>query len=188
MTPSRRILSLVFLSALAAPAIADEALWARLKAEPNLVVFMRHAQPRGGHPLTWDESGACKGEAMLTAEGKAHAKRIGDAFASRGIVPKVISSPMCRCRDTATIAFGDGPVLDAELREIASGDGARAKQFERKAVALIASHRGAAPVVFVSHRPNIDLLSMELVDEGELLVGRSNEKGDIDVLGRIKVR
>ncbi len=181
-------MSFVLLFALAAPAMADDALWARLKTEPNLVVLMRHAQPRGGNPLTWDESGGCKGESMLTVEGKSHARRIGDAFASRGIVPRVISSPMCRCRDTATIAFGESPVLDGDLREVASADARRAKEFERKAGSLIARHRGAVPVVFVSHRPNIDLLSMELVEEGELLVGRANEKGDIDVLGRIKVR
>jgi hypothetical protein len=39
----------------------------------------------------------------------------------------------------------------------------------------------------VSHRPNIDLLTMELVDEGELLVGRANAHGEIEVLGRIRV-
>jgi hypothetical protein len=46
---------------------------------------------------------------------------------------------------------------------------------------------GSVPVVLVSHRPNIDLLTMELVDEGELLVGRANANGEIEVLGRIKV-
>ena len=39
----------------------------------------------------------------------------------------------------------------------------------------------------MSHRPNIDQLTMELVDEGELLVGRANASGEIDVLGKIKV-
>jgi hypothetical protein len=61
------------------------------------------------------------------------------------------------------------------------------KIFESKALLLIASHRGSVPVVFVSHRPNIDLLTMELIDSGELLVGRANAKGEIDVLGKIKI-
>ena len=52
---------------------------------------------------------------------------------------------------------------------------------------LIASYRGSVPVVLVSHHPNIDLLTMELIDEGELLVGRARANGEIDVLGRIKV-
>ena len=57
-----------------------------------------------------------------------------------------------------------------------------------KGESLIASHRGSSPVVFVSHRPNIDLLGLELIDEGELLVARANENGELTVLGKIKVQ
>ena len=166
---------------------SDDALWKRLKSEGGLIVLMRHAQPAGGNPLLWDESGNCVGEPMLTEGGKAHARRIGEAFASHGLRPTVISSPMCRCRDTARIAFGDAFVTDGALREVASADSERAKQFERTAQSLIGSRRGPAPVVFVSHRPNIDLLTMELIDSGDLLVGQVNDKGEIDVLGKITV-
>ena len=182
-----RISALVLVGAVSVPAWADDMLWKRLETESNLVVLMRHTQPGGGNPLTWDESGNCKGESMLTASGEMHAKRIGAAFASRGVKPRAISSPMCRCRDTARIAFGGAPVTDEDLREVASADASRMKLFERKAQSLIASYRGAVPLVLVSHRPNIDQLTMELLDEGELLVGRANANGEIDVLGKIKV-
>lgn len=125
---------------------------------------------------------------MLTEAGKAHAIKIGEGFAKRGLKPAVISSPMCRCRDTARLAFGDSVITDAALREIATADAERANEFERKAQALIVSHLGSAPVVFVSHRPNIDLLTLELISEGELLVGRANAKGEINVLGKIAVQ
>ena len=183
-----RILWILLLLLPTLPAWAsDDALWKRLKSEGGLIVLMRHAQPAGGNPLLWDESGNCAGEPMLTDGGRAHARRIGEAFASRGIRPTVISSPMCRCRDTARIAFGDAFVTDGALREVASADSERAKQFERTAQSLIGNRRGPAPVVFVSHRPNIDLLTMELIDSGDLLVGRVNDKGEIDVLGKITV-
>jgi len=183
-----RIVSFLLGLAFIPYALADDALWEKLKTEGRLVVLMRHAQPAGGNPLTWDESGNCKGESMLTLDGKAHARRIGEAFASRGIKAKVISSPMCRCLDTSKIAFGEKLVTDAELREVASADAERAKLFERKAQSLIGSHLGRLPVVFVSHRPNIDLLAMELIDSGDLLVGRASDKGEIEVLGKIKVQ
>jgi phosphohistidine phosphatase SixA len=183
-----RIAMFVLLNVLAMHVEADEFLWEKLRTEPNLVVLMRHTQPGGGNPLTWDESGSCKGESMLTAEGKAHARKIGEAFASHGIKPSVISSPMCRCRDTARIAFGEALLTDAALREIATADRERTSAYERKAQSLIASHRGSSPVVFVSHRPNIDLLSMELINEGELLVARANENGELTVLGKIQVQ
>jgi broad specificity phosphatase PhoE len=182
-----RITTFVLLGALILPAWADDMLWKKLETESDLVVLMRHTQPAGGNPLTWDESGNCKGESMLTESGRAHAKRIGGAFAAHGVKPRVISSPMCRCRDTARIAFGDDLLTDENLREVASADSDRMKRFERKAQSLIASHRGSVPVVLVSHRPNIDLLTMELINEGELLVGRANANGEIDVLGKIKV-
>ena len=139
--------------------------------------------------LTWDQSGNCEGEAMLTVGGKAHARKIGEEFARRGIRPAVISSPMCRCRDTAQIAFGQVPVTDAALRETASADPQRTATFERKAQLLIASRRGASPVIFVHHRPNIDLLSMELISEGEPIVARSNANGElVVVLGKIIIQ
>ncbi|MEP7068892.1 MAG: histidine phosphatase family protein [Usitatibacter sp.] len=187
MTERLRAVLMALLSALALPAGADDFLWKRLATEPDLVVLMRHTQPAGGNPLAWDVSGRCEGESMLTAEGRAHAKRIGDAFSARGIRPTVISSPMCRCRDTARIAFGGEPSTDGELREVANADAERMNAFERKAQALIAARRGAAPIVFVSHRPNIDRLTLELIDSGELLVGRAGAGGEIDVLGKIAI-
>jgi hypothetical protein len=43
-------------------------------------------------------------------------------------------------------------------------------------------------VVLVSHRPNIDLLTLELIGEGELLVARADENGELTVLGKIQVQ
>jgi phosphohistidine phosphatase SixA len=183
-----RFVVLLLLNLLAQHVSANDLLWENLKTEADLVVLMRHTQPAGGNPLTWDESGSCKGESMLTVEGKAHARKIGEAFAKHGIKPFVISSPMCRCRDTARIAFGEALVTDAALREIATADRERTSAFERKAQSLIAGHRGSSPIVFVSHRPNIDLLSLELIDEGELLVARADENGELTVLGKIQVQ
>lgn len=183
-----RTAALLLAALLPAAACADEQLWEKLKTEPNMVVVMRHADATWGNPLAWDESGGCRGERMLSKEGREHAKKIGEAFAARGIKPVVISSPMCRCRDTARLAFGAEPLTDPDLREAGTADAARAAAFEAKAQALIAGKRGPTPVVLVNHRPNINLLTFELLDEGEMVVGRANEKGVIDVLGRISVR
>lgn len=183
-----RITVLFFIALLSSVASANDELWERLKTEPNLVVLMRHTHSTGGHPLTWDETGNCRGEPVLSQKGRAHARKIGEEFASHGIKPTVISSPMCRCRETAQLAFVAQAVTDPDLREIASADAERTRTFENKARSLIASKRGVAPVVFVSHRPNIDQLTMELIDDGELLVGRANEKGEIEVLGKITLR
>ena len=176
----------LLLLGLATAAHADEALWARVATEPNIVVLTRHMQSAGGKPLVWDETGGCKGEAVLTAAGQAEARKLGEAFSVRSIKPFVISSPMCRCRDTATIAFGHA-LLDQDLREIASAETERLQLFDRKAGSLLLRHRGRVPIVFISHRPNIELLTMELVEEGELVVGRISDSGGVEMLGKMRL-
>ncbi len=167
-------------------AIAQESVWSRIAGEENIVVLTRHMRSAGGHPLTWDETGACRGESVLTVDGRADAAALGRLFRERNIRPVVISSPMCRCLETAKIAFGDA-IVDPALRETASGDAARTREYERVATALLAKHRGRAPVVFVSHRPNIDQLTMELLDDGDLLAGKVDEAGRVEVIGKMRL-
>jgi len=182
-----RLAAIVLLLGLVPPVAAEDALWKRLGSEPNLVVLMRHTQPAGGDPVAWDRTGHCAGESMLTPEGKAHAARIGKAFAGHGVAPVVVSSPMCRCRDTASLAFGGVPEMDADLREVATADPEQLARFERTAQSMIVAHRGRTPLVLVSHRPNIDRLTMELVESGDLLVARATDKGELELLGKITV-
>lgn len=169
---------------------ADSLLWQRLKQDPNMVVLMRNAESGGNRDgtnmLTWDPSGHCDGESTLTTAGKAHAAKIGAAFAERGIKPTVISSPMCRCRETAQIAFGSYST-DPDLRQSAIGDASRQDAFHAKVATLLGQHRGETPVVLVNHRPNIDAMTMELIDIGDLLVGTISDTGEVEVLGRIHI-
>ena len=180
-------IGLIFLLCLLAfPVFADEVLWEKLQRDPNMVVLMRHTQASGGNALVWDESGNCRGESTLTWKGKAHAKKIGEAFVSHGIKPMVINSPMCRCRETSQIAFGEY-IADPDLRETASADAQRQEIFQAQARTLFIKYRGAHPIVFVSHRPNIDSVTMELIDDGDLLVGSISETGEINVLGKMRL-
>ena len=50
-------------------------------------------------------------EGRRSEEGRAHARRIGEEFRRRGIpVERVLSSPWCRCLETARLAFGKAEV------------------------------------------------------------------------------
>lgn len=184
-----RVLWILTLSLIPFIAAADNALWDVLQRDPNIIVLMRNSTSSGNEDganmLAWDASGNCRGESTLTEEGKAHAKRIGESFAKYGIKPMVISSPMCRCRETAQIAFGDY-VTDPDLRQMASGDDHGQEIFQSKATALLRKYRGNKPIIFVNHRPNIDTLTMELINIGDLLIGTIAEAGEIEVLGKIR--
>lgn len=181
---------LLILLLLSFRAFADESLWQKIQQEPDVVVFMRNAESSGNRDgtnmLTWDSSGKCVGESTLTPEGQAQARRIGEAFTKQGIKPFVISSPMCRCKETAQIAFGDF-LTDPDLRQRPAVDTNGQKAFLEIASKLLTKHRGKSPIVFVNHRPNIDALTMELISISELLVGTLSEDGEIEVLGNILI-
>jgi len=181
---------IVILLSLSSVAAADESLWQKVEQEPNIVVFMRNAESSGNRDgtnmLKWDLSGKCIGESTLTSTGKAQAKRVGNAFEKRGIKPLVISSPMCRCKETAQIAFGEF-LTDPDLRQRPARDTVGQEAFQETASELLTKHRGKSPIVFVNHRPNIDTLTMELISIGELLVGTLDEDGEIEVLGKIRL-
>ena len=182
------ILWMFLLTLITATAIADETLWEKLSNDPNMVVLVRNSESTGNRDganmLVWDASGKCKGESILTEEGKAQAKSIGVAFERYGIKPRVISSPMCRCTETAAIAFGEY-LTDPDLRQRPLEDVDGAEVFQAKTGSILSRYRGKTPVVFVNHRPNIDSLTMELINVGELLVGTITEAGEVDVIGKI---
>ena len=161
-------------------------MWRRIATEEDIVIFTRHANSAGTNPLAWDETGACRGELVLTPQGRAQAAELGRRFREHSVRPVVISSPMCRCLETAGIAFGTA-ITDPILRETSSADAERGRRSEETALRLLAAHRGRAPIVFVSHRPNIDRLTMELLDEGDVLVAKLDGAGRVDVIGRMRL-
>jgi phosphohistidine phosphatase SixA len=166
------------------PAERDDA-WAQLRSQPNMVLLMRHMSTSGGDPLVWDRSGNCEGEMRLSAKGRGDARELGERLRAMAIRPTVISSPMCRCLETSEQAFGERGLTDPDLREVASADGARAVAFNGKAREMLMRMRGERPVMFISHRPNIDLLTLELVADNEGIIGRIRDDGQVDVIARV---
>lgn len=182
-----RIVSLILMLGCSMVVQADESIWQIARTEPNIVLLMRHAaaqrQP-GQRPTTYDASGKCDGEFMLSARGRDDAAEIGRLFKERGIDPYVVSSAMCRSRDTAMIAFGRAE-LDPALRESFSGGQERFHEFIKASTRWILRYRGARPLVMVMHTPNIDSLTGEQSAEPEMIVTRSDSKGELAVIGRI---
>jgi phosphohistidine phosphatase SixA len=103
---SSLLLALLVL-ALPSRADADDALWTLLKGGGQVLV-MRHAMttPGVGDPPGFRLE-ECATQRNLTDAGRDDARRIGAAFRARGIpVGRVLSSPWCRCLETARLAFG----------------------------------------------------------------------------------
>jgi len=142
------ILWIFLLTLFTSVAIANESLWEKLRNDPNMVVLMRNSESignrDGSNMLIWDASGKCEGESTLTDAGKVQARRIGVAFSEHGIKPKVISSPICRCTETARIAFGDY-VTDPDLRQRSLEDTDGEDIFQTKSSSILSKYRGKTP-------------------------------------------
>src|SRR5256885_17206726 len=90
-----------------AAAPVDEQTWGLPKGGGQ-VILIRHAitTPGVGDPpgMRLDD---CSTQRNLTDEGRRDARRLGAGFDARGIVvDRVLSSPWCRCLETARLAFG----------------------------------------------------------------------------------
>ena len=178
--------ALLVMSALPAAAAASEQLWTLLKGGGH-VVLMRHAitTPGVGDPpgMSLDD---CATQRNLTADGRAHARRVGDEFRSRGIaVDRVVASPWCRCVETARLAFGTAETSPA-LGNL-FGRAENSSRQVREMRALIAEARGTGNVVLVSHGSTISALTGESLGTAEMVVVTPQAAGGFAVRGRLSV-
>lgn len=177
------------LAAWAGGAVAQQDLWTIARERPNIVIVMRHTETGAGNGSTFDASGQCKGELMLSARGRGDAEKIGKVFASQGLGPErlnVVSSAMCRNRDTAMLAFGKAE-LDPALREFISGSSGRMNEAMDAAEAAIRRLRGPKPLILLTHLPNIDALTGEQPDHHHAVVTEADGQGQLKTLGLLKL-
>ena len=166
---------------------ANEAAWQKL-AEGGKVVLMRHGAVRSGpgqgKSLLRDPT--CKRERNLSGEGEAQARRIGEAFRARNIpVAAVHHSPFCRTADTARLAFAGGAPADyLSLRENLGAEAAAAQT--RALSAVIGSYAGTGNLILVTHEPNINAVSFELMRHADFLVLQPLGGSDFEEVGVVR--
>ena len=149
------------------------------------VVLFRHALAPGGGDPTGFQLNNCATQRNLSAEGRAQAVRIGEAFQRRGIeVSTVWASEWCRTRDTADLAFPAKRVDQPLFNSFFSATEREPAQ-TRAALDLLSTWKGPGVLVVVTHQVNITSLTGVVPDSGEGVV--ITLKGhDVKVLGRIK--
>ena len=160
-------------------------MWQQVTAGGQ-VLFIRHAEtaPGVGDPPGF-KLGDCATQRNLSAEGRAQARRMGAELSRRGVpIGEVLSSPWCRCIETAQLAFGRSQAWPA----LANLFG-RSSESERQVRALrprIAAHRGKDNLVLVSHGSTAAALTGEHPGMGEVLVLTPSGTG-FRVAGRLSI-
>ncbi|MDZ4789830.1 MAG: histidine phosphatase family protein [Hyphomicrobiales bacterium] len=165
--------------------LTGKALVQALKAGGQNIYF-RHARTDWSQR---DESNEdlsdCKLQRNLSDAGRADAKLIGEGMRALDVpIGKVISSPYCRCRDHAEIAFGRVETSEEIAAFLSEPD-----KRERRTLAL-RRMLGEAPVegntVIVGHQASLRAAAGLALDEGEAIVFRPGVKGIM--IGRVKPR
>ena len=153
-------------------------VWAQAEAEETrllragaCVVMLRHAQtdPGVGDPPGFDLA-QCRTQRNLSEPGRAQARRIGEWFDTRRLQPRAVqSSPWCRCKETADLAFGRHTVLPALASTFGSSGDARPGHTQVLRALLAAMPPGQFEV-WVTHQVNISALTGENSSMGEAII------------------
>jgi broad specificity phosphatase PhoE len=170
--------------ALPAAARASEPLWTLLKGGGQ-VVLLRHGStpPAVGDPpgFRLDD---CTTQRNLSAAGREEARRLGAAFTARGIpVDRVLSSPWCRCLETARVAFGAAEPWD-ELSSLFA-DRTRQAEQTRAFRELAGERRAGGNVILVTHGANIVAFVGVSPAMGEMVIVTPQGGGAFTVAGRL---
>ena len=165
---------------------AEAEAWAALRAGHH-VALMRHADAPGGFG---DPAGFrlddCATQRNLSAKGRADAAKIGARLKAEGIAfEKIVSSPWCRCVDTATLmqlgpvtsepTFSNVVVLTDQRQSLTSG-----------ARAVIEQWSGSGTLLAVTHGANIAAITGIAPASGEIVVVKKGS-GGIETVGRLLI-
>jgi phosphohistidine phosphatase SixA len=176
---------LLALAVFLAPAHADEALWHALQ-QGGHVLYIRHAltTPGFGDPPGFRLED-CSTQRNLSDAGRGQARRMGETLRRRGVpIGEVLSSPWCRCVETAKLAFGRAKTWAA-----LSNLHARHENAEKQVRAIgprVGGYRGKDNLVLVSHGSVAVALAGERPAMGEVLVLKPEGEG-FRVAGRLSI-
>ena len=185
----RALIALLVAAALLVPgaAGADDHPWALL-AQGGHVILIRHAitTPGVGDPPGFKLE-ACATQRNLTDEGRADAKRLGEAFRARRVpVDRVLSSPWCRCLETARLAFGTAEVW-LPLSNLYGRSEASAEQV-KQLQPILAERRPGGNVVLVTHGSTISAAVGINPAPAEMVIVTPQGNGRFSVAGRLIAR
>lgn len=182
------LLGAIALGATHAWAQDDAALWSLLQ-KGGQVVLVRHGltEPGVGDPpgFRLDD---CRTQRNLNEEGQREARRLGEALRSRGVVvAQVLSSPWCRCLDTARLAFGRA----AEVQHALGNLFGRHERSEAQVAAmrkLVRAPAGGGNLFLVTHGSTTLALTGVSPGTAEMVVLTPQADGGFRVAGRLAAR
>lgn len=174
-------------AAAAGPAWTSEAAAFERLREGGVVLALRHALAPGTFDPPGFRLGDCRTQRNLSDDGRAQARRIGQALRMAGLRPHTVrSSPWCRCMETARLAFDRADAWSALGSPVGTEERTYGTQIAelRRAVQQAAQRSGRFEA-WVTHMFVLRDLTGESTTSGEGLVLKARADGGVDVLARL---
>ncbi len=160
------------LAAFPCGAAEEDIPWPRLRAG-GLVLLMRHASTVEG---VGDPPGFrlddCATQRNLSEAGRDEARAVGERLRRERVpIAKVYTSPWCRCRETATLAFGKAEDWEPLASHFERPD--REALYAERVRKRIASYVRRPPkgnVVMVTHNVNIAAVTKLSLAPAEIVI------------------
>jgi phosphohistidine phosphatase SixA len=183
--PRRALLGAAALASL--PHLATAAEVEPLLREGGVVIAFRHALAPGTFDPPEFRLGDCRTQRNLSDGGRAQARRMGEWFEARRLVPaRVRSSPWCRCMDTAQLAFGRAEAWAALGSPRGASEATNAESLAALRLAVVqASRERGRFEAWVTHMFVLSDLVSTGSTPGEGLVLRADARGAPQVLARL---
>lgn len=171
--------------------VTDEALWSLLR-KGGQIVLVRHAltTPGVGDPsgMALDD---CSTQRNLNEEGRREAVRLGEALRRQGVLPlRLLSSPWCRCIETARLVFGQTPQTHVELGNLFDRQAQEAAQTQALrrllANAVPPSSEGRGNVFMFTHGSTVRALLGVTPATAEMVI-LTPQPGGFRLVGRLRV-
>jgi phosphohistidine phosphatase SixA len=178
-------LTFSLLMAPVAGAAADEAAaWAAL-AKGGHVVLIRHgnAPPGYGGDPPGFRLDDCSTQRNLDDRGREQGRALGEAFRKHGVrVDRTLSSPWCRCLETARLmAVGEVESSWALVPDANPASTPRLDELKK----LVGTWHGPGTLVLVTHALTVRPLTGFLPGQAESVVFRPTAAGEFELVGRI---
>lgn len=169
--------------------LTGEAMLTALKAG-GYVVYFRHAisdtTQNDADPVKVDD---CATQRNLSDAGRAQAKKIGAAFQAFGIgVDKALSSPYCRAKETAKLAFdkAEQSPIGALYYSLGLSKDEAAKAGEELKKLLATAPKAGSNTVLVGHTSNLkEVAGVWPKKEGGAYVFQADGKGGFKLIGSL---
>jgi len=168
---------------------AQDANAETLLRKGGVVAAFRHSLAPGTFDPPGFRLGDCSTQRNLSEEGRAQARSVGAWFRQRRLQPvKILSSPWCRCVDSATLAFGTPQVWAALGSPRGSPETTGAEHLRELRIALgAASSQPGRFEVWFTHMFVLSDLANTNTSSGDALILRADPGGKAEVLARLSV-